>query len=175
MACDRTLLTQAYVDGELDPAAALAVESHLPSCAECRELAAATGALIESLRALPRHRAAPPGLEARILRALDDLEGHAAASDGWLIRFRRFVASRRQWFAGATSGIAVAGAVAAAILISAPSSEDDRVLAELASAHVRSLMAQHLLDIGSSDNQTVAPWFKGRVDVAPPVDRKSVV
>jgi len=169
MACDRTLLTQAYVDGELDSGAALEVEKHLPTCAECQALAAETGALTDSLRALPRRRAAPPGLEARILRALDDLEGRPTVTDGWVERLRRFVAARRQWLAGVASGLAVAAAVAAAVLISLPSSENDRVIEELASAHVRSLMAQHLLDIGSSDAHTVAPWFKGRVDVAPPV------
>ncbi len=76
---------------------------------------------------------------------------------------------RRQWFSGAAAGLAFGGAVAVAVMMSLIPSENDQVIGELTDAHVRSLMAQHLLDIGSSDRQTVAPWFKGRVDVAPPV------
>ena len=169
MACDKALLTQAYVDGELDPAAALDIEGHLASCAECRALAVATGELSQSLRLVPRHRSAPPALASRILRALDEIDAKPAASEGWVRRLRRFLVTHRQWLAGALSGAAFAGAVAAAVLLALPSPEDDRVIDELASAHVRSLMAPRLVDTGSTDRVKISGWFKGRVDVAPPV------
>lgn len=169
MACDKALLVQAYVDGELDPAAALEVESHLAACADCRALASATGLVRQALQSLPRRRTAPPGLERRILRALNDADAQSGAAPSLWARLNRFFAARRQWFAGAASGIAFAGAVAVAVVLALPSDDEDQVVDELASAHLRSLMAQHLLDVGSSDSQTVAPWFKGRVDVSPPV------
>lgn len=169
MACDKALLVHAYIDQELDPAATLEIEAHLGACADCQALLANATEIRDALRTAQRPHASPPGLRVRIGHALDLVDAETAGRLGVIARLSRGVARRREWFTGVLSGAAVAAAVAVALLIIQPSEDSDRVVDELANAHMRSLMPAHLVDVSSSDEKTIAPWFKAQVDAAPPV------
>jgi len=117
---------------------------------------------------LPRRQPAPVALEKRLLRALD-VEAGPVAGGRWIGRARRYVADRRQWFGGAAAGAAFAAAVAVILVLALPRSEPDELFDELAAANTRILIAQHAVDIESTDTAKLSMWFNHRTALAPPI------
>jgi anti-sigma factor RsiW len=107
---------------------------------------------------LPRHRA-PPGLAARIGAALPLEAPPPPQTRPWLP-------------AGRFAGTALAGAlvgVALALVVVGGHGGDDPVMAAVIGDHIRSMQADHLTDIATSDQHTVKPWLSVRLDVSPAV------
>jgi anti-sigma factor RsiW len=166
MQCAESLRVQAYFDGELDSISAAEIERHSAECAECSALLNDLEQTHIALRRDLNYAPAPPALRARIIRALDQ---ESAIKSPRLQRQR--LKNWRVWpfWQGAFSGIggtAIAAGLAFFLLVPP---RTNPLLDDLVSAHVRSLMPDHLIDVVSTDKHTVKPWFAGHTDVSPVV------
>ena len=151
MTCDRAQeLLGPYFDGELDLVNSLEVEKHLRDCPECSAALERYEALRAAIREQAPYFAAPPQLRKRI-QALQ-----RAPRAAWTIP---------QWALAAAAVLLAAVGVWRLAPARGPAVEQ-----EVVAAHVRSLQANHLMDVPSTDRHTVKPWFAGKLDFAPDVE-----
>jgi len=161
-----------YLDGELDLSRTIEMETHLQNCAECAQELERLQALRAALQRSSLAYAAPSALRERIQSSLRSsaLAEASEPAGGWhAIQFWRPLLVLR--WAGAFAVLALCFVTAWQFLpgLRGPSS-DQRLAAEVLASHVRSLEAGHLLDVASTDQHTVKPWFDGRLDFSPPVE-----
>jgi anti-sigma factor RsiW len=149
------LLVHAYVDGELDPANAIAIEQRMAS----DPALAAERARVEALRQVLRERlpreVESPALRERVRRAVGITRQRPRPT--WMalaasVAIAIFASSMGTWYA-TTQTPSPGGSVPDAVI----------------AAHLRSLMAPQPADVASSDRHTVKPWFSGRIPLAPRV------
>jgi anti-sigma factor RsiW len=146
-------LVHAYLDGELDVATALTVERKIEADPALQKLAREISLLKKTLAETFPAEPFPLQLRRRIESAV-------------------FV-RHRQW---APRGALLAASVLVAVALSGSLTmiqlRDNGISgnnSELIDAHVRALMATQPIDVASSDQHTVKPWFNGRIAQAPRV------
>ena len=156
----------AYFDNELDVATTILVQQHLRDCIKCRELLEsrrAVGALLGS----PEIRfEVPDSLPAKIQSGLRTATTGAKEERSG----RRSVIP---WFSVPLALAAAFTVVLGLVFLNQGGmldrSRGNALVEEVISSHVRSLLATHLLDVPSTDQHTVKPWFDGKLKFAPPV------
>src|SRR5262245_33379205 len=101
-----------------------------------------------------RYYEAPPGLEGKIRQSLRQDE---SAPPAW------------RWLAIAAS-LLLAVSLGWNVAQFRSRADREQISADnVLSAHIRSLAGTHLLDVPSSDQHTVKPWFSGKLDFSPAV------
>ena len=159
-----------YLDGELDLSRTIEMETHLQTCRDRARELERQQALRAALQSSSLAYAAPAELRERIqssLRSSTVAEAPERAS-AW----RPFLLLR---WAGAFAVLALCAVTAWQLLPGLRGPEpgrmnDQQLAAEVFASHVRSLEASHLMDIASTDQHTVKPWFDGKLDFSPPVE-----
>ena len=147
-------LLEAYLDGELGFERTLEVEAHLASCPDCSSEVQSWKNIRRAVQGTELYYRAPGRLEAKLQKSVAQARSQ-----------------KTHWFQGLLWALGGAAFATAALLISfvvmrpAASSPDQDIVV----SHIRSLMSDHLMDVVSTDQHTVKPWFDGKLDFAPPV------
>jgi anti-sigma factor RsiW len=148
-----------YLDQELDLSLQVALEQHLLLCELCFELCDGLRTQRDAIRSQAPYYPAPARLEREVAEALGK---NAEAERGTL----------RQALAWRRVAIAASILLAASMMWNAANfrhAQGETVAQTLIASHIRSLMGNHLLDVPSTDQHTVRPWFNGRTAFSPEV------
>jgi anti-sigma factor RsiW len=165
-------LLDAYHDGELSPSEQRDLKMHLDTCKSCNTILVDYDRIGKSIKAEGR-TPMPPGLTARVSAALNRVEvdelNFSERPAGWLSSKMNSQVMR--------SFVQRAAALAAVCLISVfatwsvmkSSSHTDQIERDILNAHIRSLLLDSPVQVASSDQHAVRPWFAGRIDFSPAI------
>jgi anti-sigma factor (TIGR02949 family) len=164
MSCEHAhTVLHGYLDGELDAARASEFERHLESCPECLAALEVQETLRSALQRAQLYETPPAALRSKIRANLP--AAYRGKIGVWQLQLR--------WLAAAAAILLVASVgwrMISRVNEEARVNEEQRYQAsEMVDAHLRSLQANHLTDVASTDQHTVKPWFDGKLDFAPPV------
>lgn len=148
-----------YIDGELELTGSLEIERHMQDCQVCTQAYQSHRALKSAIANGSLYFSAPTNLQKRVMAGVRKENKNKP---------RRAVPSWR-WVVSAAALVVILVVTYGVFSTWQRSSTDDLLAQEVVSGHVRSLMANHLTDVSSSDQHTVKPWFGGKLDFSPPV------
>ena len=152
MNCSRELI-EAWLDEELDPGTAAAVEEHVEGCPACAEAVARLREQKARIRAEAPYYRAPADLRESVRSALRRTEAPGRE------KYWRMLAVAATVLLALSIGWNVLRTRAAA----------PQLAAGILDEHIRSLIAGRMVDVPSSDRHTVKPWFAGKLDFSPEV------
>ena len=148
-----------YADGELEAGTILELEKHFHDCPACALESGNLRSLKKALKQDALYFTAPTELRRRIKSELPLPVKVIGQRPAW----------SWNWLSTALAGaFSVCLALLFSVMQARPSAEQ-QLAQELVSSHVRSLMGTHLMDVASTDQHTVKPWFNGKLDFSPPV------
>jgi len=160
-------LVSPYIDSQLAAEKAAELERHLETCEACRTLVNAERRISAAIRHQGERFRAPAHLKARILSEIDRKSRRSAWND------LRMLGAGWNPVALAASlllTVLASSAVTSTYLANSSASRGhEALMQEVVAGQIRSLMAEHLTDVASSDQHTVKPWFNGKLDFSPPV------
>src|SRR5206468_11225714 len=181
MNCEEaTKLMDGYSDGELDPITSQTIEQHLRDCPNCDQAYKTHGSLIRVIGNAAPYYKAPAELRERIRSSLREemVARHMrkVGRDVQPLCPRRQPGPRTVLWETSWNWLALAAAIIFAaisawnLLPGLQRPDADQFLAtQLIASHARSLLANHLTDVASSDQHTVKPWLDTKLDFAPAV------
>jgi anti-sigma factor RsiW len=146
---------EAYSDGELDASQQSYIEQHLEGCLACREVYDKLQRLQAGIRAQAPYFRAPESLGVRIVSSV-----YRSESGGVRVW---------KWMAIAASVALVLSLGAQVFLRKATPTANELLARDLFAGHARSMLGGHLVDVVSSDQHTVKPWFNNKLDFSPDV------
>jgi anti-sigma factor RsiW len=159
--CDKVLLVQAELDGELNAAQAAALEAHRVGCVICQAAQTELLRARELLRG-EAYETTPDDVRARVMVRLRQAEPRPAPIHPMPTR-------RWRWVFPSIGGFGLGAACVAVLAFLVVLPQRDDLAGQLVAGHIRALQPGHLEDVLSTDQHTVKPWFDGRLDFAPPV------
>jgi anti-sigma factor RsiW len=124
--------------------------------------------LAEKLRDGSLYERAPAHLRAQVLARLsEETDRKRSFKVSW--PGRMFGMPFLPFFSGGLAGICVCSLAFMAFFFTQVPSRSGNVGEEIVASHVRALISSRDIDVISTDQHTVKPWFNGRIDYAPPV------